>query len=55
MVCAVSLKVFGIGPLGFCFGQGTKFRGVRALVSRIPSKVVGLNLIVVQFQVTVWK
>lgn len=44
MICAVSMVFMGIGPVGFCFGRGTRYRGVRALMSREPAGQFGINL-----------
>ena len=54
MICAVSMRILGIGPMGFCFGPGTRYRGVRALFTRKPSRVVGLNLWLVSFNIKTW-
>lgn len=54
MIYALSIKILGIGPMGCCFGPGQRYRGVRALFKREPTKTWGLNLFVVSFSVRGW-
>ena len=55
MICAVSIGILGIGPLGFCFGPGTRYRGVRALFTRQPDRWFGFNIRILRFHVVIWK
>ena len=54
MICAVSVKVLNVGPMGFCFGPGTRFRGVRALMTRRPTRQFGVNLLIISLTVRTW-
>lgn len=53
MIFAVTLRILGC-PMGFCFGPGTRYRGVRALFTRKPTRKIGLNLWLVGFDIKQW-
>jgi hypothetical protein len=54
-IYAVSVRILGVGPMGFCFGPGARYRGVRAIWARTPDTHRTLNLFLVSISLTCWE